>query len=176
MWDRSGKMQTTRTQGKHRRVSMAEIERMKGQPQTQRSLTLAYCRCSTHKQEENLERQVGRVLEYCVKQGWSVDLYKDIGSGLNENRKDFRRLMGKVASPDVARVVVEYKDRLSRFGFDTFVLYCKGFGVDVVTIEDSEKKEFEQEFADDIVSLVTSYAARMYGRRGGRSKGKTCAK
>ena len=65
---------------------------------------------------------------------------------------------------------MEYKDRLTRFGFETFTAYCKGFGVEVVVLEEAEVKEFEQEMAEDLVSLVTSYSARMYGRRGGRRK------
>lgn len=170
-WDNTGKMETVRTPGNHRRIPMEEIERLKGEnADEQRVITLAYCRCSTEKQKENLERQVGRVLEYCLKNEWKVELFKDIGSGLNEERREFKRLLKRISSPDVKRIVVEYKDRLTRFGFETFTAYCKGFGVEVVVLEQSEVKEFEQEMAEDLVSLVTSYSARMYGRRGGRKK------
>lgn len=161
---------TIRTEGGHRRVAMSEIRRLQGMEQKERTVTLCYCRCSTHKQEENLERQVGRVLEHCAKQGWQVELFKEIGSGLNDNRAQFKRLLTRVADDDVARVVVEFKDRLARFGFETFVIYCRNLGVDVVVLEDAAPKEFEQEFADDIISLVASYSGRMYGRRGGRKK------
>jgi predicted site-specific integrase-resolvase len=75
-----------------------------------------------------------------------------------------------VSDPTVARVVVEYKDRLTRFGFDTFEVYCRNFGVDVVVLEETVSKEFEQEFAEDIISLVASYSGRLYGKRGGRKK------
>lgn len=163
-------MKTIRTEGGHRRVAVSEIHRLQGTQQKERTITLAYARCSTHKQEENLERQVGRVLEHCTKQGWQVELFKEIGSGLNDNRAQFKRLLTRVADDDVARVVVECKDRLARFGFETFVIYCRNLGVDVVVLEDATPKEFEQEFADDIIALVASYSGRMYGRRGGRKK------
>jgi predicted site-specific integrase-resolvase len=131
---------------------------------------LAYCRCSTHKQEDNLERQVGRVLEHCAKQNWVTELFKEIGSGLNDNRAQFRRMLERVSDKDVKRVVVEFKDRLARFGFQAFAIYCRNLGVEVVVLQDAEPKEFEQEFADDIISLVASYSGRLYGRRGGRTK------
>jgi predicted site-specific integrase-resolvase len=147
-----------------------EIRRVQGLENVERSITCCYCRTSTQKQAENLERQVGRVLEHCSKNSWKTELFKEIGSGLNDGRKQFKRLLERVAEPDVARVVVEFKDRLARFGFDTFAIYCRNFGVDVVVLEVQESKEFEQEFAEDIISLVASYSGRLYGRRGGRKK------
>lgn len=170
-WDRSGKIRVNRTFGGHRRVPISEIDRIQGIENPERTITLAYCRVSTQKQSDNLERQVGRVLEFCNKNKWrDVELFKDVGSGLNDNRKQFRSLIKRISSPDIERVVVEYKDRLTRFGFETFSTYCENLGVEVITIEDSEEKEFEQEFADDIISLVASYSGRLYGRRGGRKK------
>ena len=68
------------------------------------------------------------------------------------------------------RVVVEHKDRLCRYGFSVFEGYCEGLGVDVVILQGSESKEFEQEFAEDVVALIASFSARSYGRRGGRKE------
>lgn len=117
-----------------------------------------------------MERQVGRVLEYCNNNKWQTELFKDIGSGLNENRRFFKKLLKRIAESDVQRVIVEYKDRLARYGFETFKSYCDSHNVELIVIKDAEKKEFEQELVDDIISLVTSYSARLYGRRGGRPK------
>ncbi len=170
-WDDAGKIKTVRTSGNHRRIPVEEINRLKGKTQDSlRTKTLAYCRCSTKKQEENLERQVGRVLEHCYTNKWDVELYKDIGSGLNENRREFKKLLKRVADNDVARVVVEYKDRIARYGFETFVALCKNFGVEVLVLKDKEEQTFEEEMVDDIISLVTSYSARIYGKRGGKKK------
>lgn len=169
-WDEAGKIKVVRTSGNHRRVPIEEIERIAGREQANRTKTLVYCRCSTQKQQENLERQVGRALEHCSRMNWNAELYKDIGSGLNENRRDFKRLLKRLRDKDVARVVVEYKDRIARYGFETFRHYCESHGVEVVVLNDSVKKEFEEEMTEDIISLVASYSARMYGRRGGRKK------
>jgi putative resolvase len=167
-WDSDGTLKTIRTPGGHRRIPIAEINKFIGEPS--KNITLAYCRVSTSKQKENLERQVGRVLEKCSKEGWKTEVYKDIGSGLNENRKEFRRLLKRISDREIKRVVIEYKDRITRFGFGTFVAHCNSFGVEVVVLEDTEKKAFEQELAEDMISLITSYSARLYGRRGGKAR------
>jgi putative resolvase len=128
-------------------------------------VVLAYCRVSTRKQSENLERQVGRVLEYCATNGFKVELFKDIGSGLNENRKDFNKLINKIAEGNVSKVIVEYSDRLTRFGFQTFEEYCKMFGTEVISLESKPNKSFEEELSEDLISIITCYSARLYGRR-----------
>jgi len=169
-WDNSGKIKTVRTTGNQRRVLLSEVERLSGS--AIRNTVLVYARCSTHKQSDNLERQVGRLLEYANSTSMSPELYKDIGSGLNENRKRFKKLLKRIPDKDIACVLVEYKDRLSRYGFDTFKSYCESLGVSVIVMNEDDSKEFEQEFSEDIVALVTSYSARLYGRRGGRSRAK----
>jgi putative resolvase len=167
-WDKAGKIKTVRSQGNQRRVPLSEVEAMT--QQAEREVVLVYARCSTQKQVENLERQVGRLLEYANNKYQSVELFKDIGSGLNENRRQFKKLLSRIPDPDVSAVLVEYKDRLSRYGFDTFKSYCESLGVHVEVMEESDSKEFEQEFAEDIVALIASYSARLYGRRGGKAR------
>jgi len=175
-WDANGTIKVVRSPGGHRLVPMSEVERVRGEAANKRTTTIVYARCSTKKQQENLERQVGRLLEHCAGQGWKPELFKDIGSGLNDNRKAFKKMLRRVSEPDVVRVVVEYKDRLCRYGFSVFQEYCLGLGVDVVILQEAESREFEQEFAEDVVALIASFSARLYGRRGGRKKKeKTCA-
>lgn len=167
-WDKSGKIKCVRTESGHRRVPQSEIERLKGT--TGRTVALVYARCSTQKQVDNLERQVGRLLEYANTTGYKVELYKDIGSGLNENRKQFCKLMKRLSSEEVACVIVEYKDRISRYGFETFRRYCESLKVQVTVLKDAEPKEFEQELAEDMISLIASFSARLYGKRGGKKR------
>lgn len=169
-WDADGTIKTIRSPGGHRLVPLTEVERLRGEKDAGRITTLVYARTSTQKQAENLERQVGRLLEHCANQGWAVELFKDIGSGLNDNRPQFKRMLRRISQPDVARVIVEYKDRLCRYGFGVFSEYCAGLGVPVVIMQETEAREFEQEFAEDVVALIASYSARLYGRRGGRKK------
>jgi len=165
-----GKLKDVRTEGNQRRIPVSEVERLIGRDAVSRDIVLTYARCSTQKQSENLERQVGRLLEYACTAGFKTELYKDIGSGLNENRKAFKKLLRRLGDPDVNAVLIEYKDRICRYGFETFRAYCETLGVSVIVLCDDEPREFEQEFAEDVVALVTSFSARLYGRRGGRKK------
>ena len=169
LWDRAGKLKTVRTEGGHRRIPVSELEKYQTK-ENERHISLCYARCSTQKQQDNLERQVGRVLEYCSNFGWKTELYKDIGSGLNENRKQFKKLLKRISDEDVARVVVEYKDRIARYGFELFKSFCESYGVEVVILKEGVKKEFEEEMVEDMIAIVTSFSARMYGRRGGKKK------
>ena len=169
LWDKAGKLKTVRTEGGHRRIPVTELEKYSKQENT-RNVSLCYARCSTQKQQDNLERQVGRILEYCVTNGWKAELYKDIGSGLNDNRKQFKKLLKRISHDDIARVVVEYKDRIARYGFELFKSFCESYGVEIVIMKECVKKEFEEELVDDMIAIVTSFSARMYGRRGGKRK------
>jgi putative resolvase len=159
-----GKIKTTRTASNYRVIPLSEIKRIQDSG-TSDKITLAYCRVSTRKQSENLERQVGRVLEYCAINGLKVELFKDIGSGLNENRKEFNKLINRISEGDVSRVIIEYRDRLTRFGFQTFEEYCRVFGTEIVSLETKPNKSFEEELSEDLISIITCYSARLYGRR-----------
>jgi Predicted site-specific integrase-resolvase len=79
-------------------------------------------------------------------------------------------MIRRIAVGDVKEIVMEHADRLTRFGFEYFVDYCKTYNVAIVVLEKAESKAFEQELAEDMLTLVTSYSARYYGRRGGRSR------
>jgi putative resolvase len=167
-WDNAGKIQCLRTSGNHRRIPKNEIQKLLGSSDNSTMKTLVYCRCSTNEQNDNLERQIGRVLEYCSLHSWNTELYKDIGSGLNENRKAFKKLLKQIQKDDVIRVVAEYKDRIVRYGFKIFQEYCNSHDVEIVIIREDKNKTFEEEMTNDIISIVTSYSVRYYGRRGGR--------
>ena len=170
-WDKEGKLQTARSAGNHRRIAATEIKRLLNEVDQERKITLVYARCSTHKQKENLERQVGRLLEYCLNNKFdNVELHKEIGSGLNDNRKELNKLLKRIKDPDIKRLIIEYKDRLTRYGYSLLENYCSAFGVQIICLDEKKDVPFEQELANDIVALVASYSARMYGRRGGKHK------
>lgn len=170
-WNSVGKITTVRSVGNHRRVPKSEVQRLLHEEEIERKTTLVYARCSTQKQKENLDRQVGRLLEHCLNNKFeNVELFKEIGSGLNDNRKELNKILKRIKDNDVKRLVIEYKDRLTRYGFSLVENYCNAFGVQIACVEEKVDVPFEQELANDIVALVASYSARMYGRRGGRKK------
>ena len=80
--------------------------------------TILYARVSTKKQKEYLENQIKRLQEYAKSRNWKFEVISEIASGVNENRRGLRKLLNKVKRGEVKRVVVEYPDRLARFGFE----------------------------------------------------------
>lgn len=124
-----------------------------------------YCRVSSHNKKDDLTRQVQRCLDFCSAKGYNVEkVYKEIASGMNDNRKEFWKMLD--ASPTI--IVVENKDRLTRFGFNYIKnLTAKlGCAIDVI----NPAVEDEQDLIKDMISIVTSFCCRLYGARRGQNK------
>ena len=126
--------------------------------------TVVYARVSSSENTNNLISQSERVMAYCVKRGWNIkEVVKECASGLNDKRPKLTKLL---KNKGVTRIVVEHKDRLTRFGFE----YIKNlFQGEIVVI--NEVDEGESEIMEDFISIITSFCARIYGHR--RSKRRT---
>lgn len=126
--------------------------------------TVIYARVSSSENKSNLDSQAKRLEQFCLARGWIInEVIKECASGLNDNRP---KLMKILSDRKATRLVVEHKDRLTRFGFNYIkVLYPE---CEIVVVNEVENKE---DLFEDFVSLVTSFCARIYGRR--RSKRKT---
>jgi putative resolvase len=126
--------------------------------------TAVYARVSSSENKTNLVSQSKRVQDFCAAKGWVVSVVvEECGSGLNDDRKKLRKLL---QDKSITRMVVEHKDRLTRFGFNYIKELWHG---EIVII--NEVVEDESDLMQDFVSLVTSFTARLYGRR--RSKRQT---
>lgn len=127
-----------------------------------------YARVSTSSQKSSLEDQVNLMLNYCMTNGIQVGgVFKDIASGISfENRKDFFKLLDIVISRKADKVIITYKDRLSRVGFELFKTLFEKFGTQIVVISEvgSTKLDSEEIF-EEIVSLLHCYSMKMYSRR-----------
>ena len=99
-------------------------------------------------------------------------LIDEIASGINENRKGLHKLIKMCFEGKVERILIEYKDRLARFGYEYLDAIFKNLEITVEVVETKEKK-YEEELAEDIMKILTCYSARFYGRRGGRKKKNT---
>lgn len=129
-----------------------------------------YARVSSTENRQNLDRQAERVAAFCSAKGWRVaKVVKECGSGVNDQRPQFLALL---ADTSISAIVVEHKDRCSRFGVAYIQTLLKTQGRELVII--NEINEAEEEHADlmqDFVATVTSFCARLYGRRrAGRKK------
>ena len=134
-------------------------------PPEQDGRCVVYARVSSGDQKEDLDRQVGRVVEWATQRGCRPDeVVKEIGSGLNGNRRRLRRL---VADHTVGTMVVEHRERLSRFGFEYLEAALSGRGARILVMEDAE---LEDDLVRDVTEVMTSLCARLYGRRSARRR------
>lgn len=126
-----------------------------------------YTRVSATENKANLEGQAKRLQDYCAAKGYPVaQVVKEIGSGVNDARP---KLMKLLTDPTISLIVVEHKDRLTRFGFNYIeqLLTMQGRRVEVINLTENGKEDLVQDF----VSIITSFCARLYGQR--RSKRET---
>ena len=123
-WDKQGKIRVVRTLGGRRRIPESEIRRLQGEKGI-RSV-IGYARVSSNTQKDDLERQV----EY-LRQSGVQEVITDVGSGLDEKRRGFLRLLDRVVHNEVDKVVVLYEDRLTRFGFDTLKKVFEAHGTTI---------------------------------------------
>lgn len=178
-WGDDGTLLMVRTSGGHRRFPLSGVETLLGRkppPENPKATIVrvaAYCRVSSHDQASkgDLERQVGRVLAHCVRRSYDVvESLTDVGSGMSDNRPRFQRLLRMVDDHRIDRVVVEHKDRLSRFGVGLLTSYFGSHGVTIEWVDETLGKTYEEELVADIVSLMSSFSARLYGRRSAENR------
>jgi putative resolvase len=127
--------------------------------------TVVYVRVSSHDQRSDLEAQAGRVTVWCAGRGVRVDeVVSEVGSGMNGRRPRLARLL---RDPGVAAIVVEHRDRLARFGVEHLEAALAATGRRIVVVEQSETTD---DLVRDMVEVLTSMCARLYGRRGARNR------
>ena len=133
--------------------------------------TFIYARVSTPKQKNDLENQIESIKLYSAAKGYKISgIYKDIASGISfDKRKDFMEMLEYILKNEVERVIISYKDRLSRVGFDLFKGLFSSFGCSIeVMYDSSDKITDEKEIFEEIVSLLHCYSMKMYSKRRGK--------
>ncbi|GAB6153314.1 IS607 family transposase [Desulfosporosinus burensis] len=130
---------------------------------------IGYCRVSSHKQKDDLIRQEDNVKTYMLAKGYQFEIVTDIGSGINYNKKGLNHLIDLITHSEVDRIVVLYKDRLLRFGFELIENLCTKYGTTIEIIDSTDKTE-EQEWVEDLVQIVTVFSGRLQGKRAHKAK------
>ena len=170
-WDEEGILPSIRVTKGTRRYDSETVGKFLGQynPEPIKDRPVAiYVRVSSHEQKTkgDLERQKNRMVEYCAKRGYRVDyILEDVGSGLSGTRPKLKRLFKLVEEKKISKVVVEHKDRLTRFQFEVFEEFFGAFDVKIEYVDDGENLPYEQEFARDIMALISSFSGKFYGKR-----------
>lgn len=134
--------------------------------QLQEAMKVAlYARVSSADQKEDLERQIQRLKDYASAHGYQVSkIANEIASGLNDSRP---KLMKILTDASIGIIVVEHRDRLTRFGFNYIeqLLQMQGRKLEVMYPSDTDNN-----LVDDFVAVITSMAARIYGRRNSKRR------
>ena len=157
--DASGDIKVVRTPKNRRRIPESEVNRLMGLNKIQ--VPILYARVSTHGQKEDLDRQIQR-----LKQAYpDAELFSDIRSGLKFDRPEFLKMLEAVQQGRVSKVVVVYEDRLARFGVDLLRKIFKSYGTELEVLESTLTGTPEEELVKDLISIITSFSARLYGLR-----------
>ena len=172
IWDNEGLLKAKyKTVGGHRRYDSDDIEKYIGNDiskEKERNV-FVYCRVSTKKQQEsgNLQRQKERLVKYCNEKQYNiVEVFEEVASGISDNRRQLIKMFRLL--DEVKYIVIEYDDRLARFGYNYLKEYAKSFNVDVEVIEHNQKKDVNEEMVNDLISIITCSSAKLYGSEGGK--------
>jgi predicted site-specific integrase-resolvase len=142
------------------------IVEAEGMPARNEQRVAIYARVSSAEHRENLERQAERLMQYCTVRGYQVvKLVKEVGSGVNDSRP---KLLSLLRDPMITRLVVEHKDRLTRFGFRYIetLLEIQGRTIEVVNPAENNREDL----LHDLASIVYSICTRLYGQRRAKRK------
>jgi putative resolvase len=175
-WEKLGKLTSLRTKGDHRRYRLSDIQALQGIVEDEKELPIAiYVRVSSgeQKQKGDLDRQKLRLLEYCANKRYIVEaVFEEVGSGMNDGRTKLQNLFKLVNEHKISKVIIEHKDRLSRFNFKIYLKYFNSHNVLIEWVEDVLPKSYEAELVEDMLSLISSFSSRVYGRRSAENRKK----
>ena len=168
-WDRSGKLHPHHTSSNgYRYYSEEQLNAVTGAKKAPKRV-FGYCRVSSPKQKDDLERQVENLRTYLLAQGQPFEIITDIGSGINYKREGLQDLIHKIESNQTEKVVVLYKDRLLRFGFELVETIAAIHGCEIEIVDTTRKSE-EQELVEDLVQIITVFSCKLQGKRAHKAK------
>jgi predicted site-specific integrase-resolvase len=148
-----------------------DLNRFCGKALPDERKVVAYARVSSHDQKSDLERQRDRLEQHCREVGYAnLELLTDLGSGLNYQKKSFKKLLKMIAQGQVSTLVLMHKDRLLRFGADIVFELCKLNQTRVVILEEPTAPDLETRLVTDVIELMTVFSARLYGARSHKNR------
>jgi len=145
-----------------------DVERLAGVVKPRK--VVLYARVSSSTQRDDLERQVKALEEWARSNDIAdYEVITDIGSGLNEDRSGFKKILRLATEKKISKIVVAYPDRLTRFGFKILKELLSAFGVEVVALN-HEGKDPREELVEDLITIVSHFAGKLYGMRSHKYK------
>ena len=161
----------------HRKYKLSDVHKMMNITVTEHASTelpiAVYARVSSHEQKVkgDLDRQKSRLLEHCVTNKYVVGyVFDEVGSGMNDKRSKLLKLMDLAAEKKISKILIEHKDRLIRFNYNILIKYFTSHGVTVEFVDIILNKSFENELVEDMLTLMASFSAKIYGKRSHKNK------
>ena len=168
-WDKTDKLKPHHTIGNgYRYYSEEQLNQVLNIKQKNKKV-IGYCRVSSPKQKDDLERQIENVKLYLLAQGKPFEIISDIGSGINCKRKGLLELLDRINKNEVEKLVVLYKDRLSRFGFELIEYVASLHGCEIEIIDNTQKTE-QEELVEDLVQIITVFSCKLQGKRAHKAR------
>ena len=169
-WDKKGKLHPHHTSSNgYRYYSHEQLNQVMNVKPNLDRIVIGYCRVSSNKQKDDLERQIENMKLYLTAQGKPFEIISDIGSGINYKKKGLKELMKRISQNKVDKVVVFYKDRLLRFGFELVEYIASLYDCDIEIIDHTEKTE-QQELVEDLVQIITVFSCKLQGKRANKAR------
>lgn len=152
------------SKGGHRYYSSEQLNEYLKKDIIKKEKTILYARVSTKNQKDDLERQIENLKQYAYSKGYNFEIITDIGSGINYTKQGLKELLKLINEKKVDKIVILYKDRLVRFGFEIIEYLCELNNVKIEIIDNTTTSK-EQELTDDLIQIITVFANRLYGSR-----------
>ena len=171
-WDNKGTLKPHHvTVGGTRYYSQEQLNHFLGlkNMESKNKKIIGYCRVSSHKQKDDLEKQIENVKTYMYAKGYQFEIISDIGSGINYNKRGLNQLIDMITNSEIDKIVVLYKDRLIRFGYELIKNLCDKYGTTIEIIDNTERTE-EQELVEDLIQIITVFSCRLQGKRANKAK------
>jgi len=170
-WIREGRIRAVQTIGGRYRIPESEVRRLLSGAVGGETRAVIYARVSSSDQRSDLERQIQYLTQYCFAKGYRVvDALSDVASGLNTERRGLLKLFNYVVNRQVDVVVVAYRDRLTRFGFEYLEYFFEQYGVRIEVVYGEEPRDARQELVEDLIAIVSLFAGKLYGLRSNKKK------
>ena len=165
-WDKQNKLKPSYTKSNgYRYYSEESILSYTQERKTKKDINvIGYARVSSKKQEDDLNRQIDNLTKYISNKYTSFEIISDIGSGINYSKPGLLKLIDKINRKEVDLIIVLYKDRLLRFGFELIEYFASINNVKIEILDKIDKEE-QQELVEDLVQIITVYASKLQGRR-----------
>ena len=169
-WDKSNKLKPHHTTSNgYRYYSHEQLNQVLNIKTKKERITIGYCRVSSNKQKDDLERQIENMRTYLSARGKPFEIIYDIGSGINYKKKGLQELIGKITRNEADKIVVLYKDRLVRFGFELIEYIASLFECSIEVIDRTNKTE-QEELVEDLVQIITVFSCKLQGKRANKAK------